>query len=67
MASELEAIQQTTDFRKRRYLMEQINLKDELIEAMEDDSLSVGEKIYYTDAIKMVKDNIQKMRVEGMV
>lgn len=65
--SELEALQQTLDFRNRRYLLELIGMKKELAEAINSGELNESEKIHYADAYKMAENNIQKMRMEGIL
>ena len=66
-SNDLYGISKTTDYQMRRYLIEQISLKKQLSEALESGQINEFERIKYNEALKVVENNIQKMRMEGLL
>ena len=64
--SELEANMQIVDNLRRKYIVEQIELRKQLKEAYRVEK-SVLKQSQYRDAIRMVNNNLQIMRVEGLL
>ena len=67
MLSEIEALSQLTDFQQRKFLKEQIALKKEIQEALREPNLSVFKEQQLNDALSIIVNNIQKMRMSGIL
>lgn len=61
--SELEALSQISDFQLRKYLKEQISLKQQLKNSFRE----AKDPTQIKDALKIVDQNIQKVRMSGLL
>jgi len=64
--SELEALQQMSDFEMRKFILNQIDMKKQLKEALEDNSISPFKQKQYQEALQMADVNIRKFQVAGI-
>lgn len=65
--SELEALRQISDLQRRKYIREQLSLKRQIIGELQQEDLSVLRETELEEALEMISDNIQKIRVEGLL
>ena len=64
---ELSVLSKISDYETRRYLISQINLKKQLSDALESSAINEFERMKYAEALKVIEDNIQKFRMEGLL
>ena len=66
MVSQLEGLMYLSDVNRKRYLLEQVRLK-RMIERELKKDLDPVKELEYENALKIVQNNIQKMRVAGLM
>ena len=64
--SEIDANYHSIDIAIKRYLKELIAMDDEINEKLSSPEISVSEEMQLNDAKKVIEDNIQQIRVEGL-
>lgn len=67
MLTEMEGLRQLTDLQRRRFLREQIELKQTITRELEREDLSVLKETELKEALEMIVNNIQKIRMEGLL
>ena len=65
--SELESLSSLSDFRARKFLLDQIRLKLEVEKKLNNPDLTVEMEIQYKAALKNIKENINRFRMSGIV
>jgi hypothetical protein len=65
--SELDGHIQLTDMRLVRYLKEQVSLKEELQNELQQENLSPGIEAKINEALSIVDQNIQKVRMSSIL
>lgn len=65
--SELEALMKISDLQIRKFLKEQISMKRQIQEKLEQEDISVHDETELRSALKMIDNNIQSIRMEGIM
>ena len=65
--SELEGLRQISDFQRRRFIREQLDLKHKIEEELKQEDLPVLRETSLKEALEMIANNIQKVRMEGIL
>lgn len=65
--SELEAFSSESDFNMRKYLLDLIEMKQQIEKVLENEDISVYDEMQYNDALEMISQNINKARMVGIL
>ena len=64
--SEIQAAMQETDFNMRSLIKKLVSVKNDLSAELKSESLGVQREMEINAAIRMVENELQKLRVEGI-
>ena len=65
--TQMEALVALTDYRLRKFLKEQIGMRQKIEQELSSEDISVEREMQLKDALEIIEDNIQKVRMEGIL
>ncbi len=65
--SEMQALAALTDYRLRKFLKEQVALRERVEQELSSEDISVDREMQLKDALEIISDNIAKIRMEGIL